>query len=138
MKTTLLSILLSVAAFAVTIPSDTSIHVRLSDTIDSSRAKVGDTFVASVSENVNVNGKMVIPRGAPAKVRLVDLSKSGKFAGKTGLGVMLTEVRVGANWVTLDTGEVTRTSGSQGKNTAIKTGIGAGLGAAIGSDENTS
>ncbi len=131
MKTTLLSILLSVAAFAVTIPSDTSIHVRLSDTIDSSRAKVGDTFVASVSENVNVNGKMVIPKGAPAKVRLVDLSKSGKFAGKTGLGVMLTEVRVGANWVTLDTGEVTRTSGSQGKNTAIKTGIGAGLGAAI-------
>ncbi len=132
MKTTFLSILISVAAFAATVPSETSIHIRLSDTIDSSKARVGDTFAASVSESVEVNGKTVIPRGAGATVKLLDMSKSGKFAGKTGLGVVLTEIRVEGKRIAMDTSEVTRTSGSQAKNTALKTGVGAGIGAAIG------
>jgi hypothetical protein len=115
-----------------TIPADTTISVSLIDTIDSDKAKVGDTFRASLQEPIVINGVTRAPKGADARVRLLDLEKSGKFTGRTGLGVVLESVTVNGRVVPVETGEVTRTSGSQGRNTAVRTGIGAGVGAAIG------
>ncbi|MDX2269489.1 MAG: YMGG-like glycine zipper-containing protein [Bryobacter sp.] len=114
------------------IPANTTISVSLIETIDSENAKVGDTFRASLQEPIVVNGITRAPKGSDATVRLIDMEKSGKFAGKTGLAVVLDSVTIRGQRVTLETGEVTKTSGSQAKNTALKTGIGAGIGAAIG------
>ncbi|WP_051670295.1 YMGG-like glycine zipper-containing protein [Bryobacter aggregatus] len=132
MKSVLMMICLGVAAFGQRIPSATAIQVRINDTIDSSKAEEGQNFTASVAEDVRVNGRVLVTRGSAATVRLVNLDKSGKFKGSTQLGVVLTELRVGNRTIPVESGEVTRVSGSQGKNTAVKTGVGAGLGAVIG------
>jgi len=114
------------------IPATTVISVRLIDAIDSSKATEGQIFNASLAEPIVVRSREIAPRGANATVRLLDLEKSGKFKGQTGLGVVLDTVTIDGRAVQVETGTVTRTSGSQGKNTALKTGIGAGVGAAIG------
>ena len=132
MKTFVISICLGLAAFGQSIPSSVALQIRLIDTIDSSKAVVGQNFAASVAEDIASNGRTVVARGALATVQLLDLQKSGKFKGKAGLGVVLTHINVNGRNVAVESGEVTRTSGSQGKNTAVKTGIGAGIGAAIG------
>lgn len=132
MKLLTLSLLFGLAAFAQRIPTATAIEVRLIDAIDSQKAKEGDTFAASVSQDVIVAGQTLIPKGADARVRLANLDKSGKMTGRTELAVVMDSVTVRGRALRVQTGEVTRVSGSQGKNTAIKTGIGAGVGAAIG------
>jgi hypothetical protein len=139
MKMTLLWLGLALSAFgqrnqqnAQRIPQATTIEVRLIDSIDSSKAAEGDTFAASVTEDVIVRSRTVLAKGADARVRLVDLNKSGKIKGKTELAVVLDSVVANGRSVQVQSGEVTRVSGSQGKNTAVKTGIGAGIGAAIG------
>lgn len=114
------------------IPATTVINVRLIDTIDSSKATEGQVFNASLADAIVVRGQQVAPQGANATVRLLDLEKSGKFKGRTGLGVVLETITINGRAVNVETGTVTKTSGSQGKNTAVKTGIGAGIGAAIG------
>jgi hypothetical protein len=131
-------LLVAAAAFAQNrgaarnIPATTVINVRLIDTIDSSKASEGQVFNASLADPVIVRGREVAPRGANATVRLLDLEKSGKFKGSTGLGVVLDTITIEGRAVNVETGTVTKTSGSQGKNTAVKTGVGAGIGAAIG------
>lgn len=139
MKMTLLWLGLALSAMgqrntqtAQRIPAATTIEVRLIDSIDSSKAAEGDTFAASLTEDVIVRSRTVVAKGADARVKLVDLNRSGKIKGKTELAVVLDSIVVNGNTVQVQTGEVTRVSGSQGKNTAVKTGIGAGIGAAIG------
>ncbi len=116
------------AATPRTLPANTAIHVRLIDTIDSSKATEGQTFAAALTNPLPPGGVA----NANATVRLINLEKSGKFKGQTGLAVVLDSVVLNGRTVNVETGTVTRTSGSQGKNTALKTGIGAGVGAAIG------
>ncbi len=123
---------LAISAFGQSIPEATTIEVRLIDSIDSSKAKVNDTFAASVTEDVVVNGRTLVPRSADARVKLVDLAQSGKIKGRTELAVVLDSVVVRGRTIRVETGEVTQVSGSQGKDTAVKTGVGAGIGAAIG------
>lgn len=132
MKTTLLVAALAATLMGQTIPEATTIEVRLIDSIDSTKAKEGDTFAANVNQDVVIGGQTLIRKGANARVKLVDLNKSGKMTGKTELAVVLDNVTARGRNVHVETGEVTRASGSQGKNTAVKTGIGAGIGAAIG------
>ncbi len=114
------------------IPATTVINVRLIDTIDSSMAIEGQIFQASLAEPIIVRNREVAGRGANATVKLLDLEKSGKFTGQSGLGVVLDTITINGRAVPVETGVVSKTSGSQGKNTALKTGVGAGIGAAIG------
>jgi len=132
MKTILVILGISAMAFGQRIPASSPIAVSLIESIDSSKANEGQTYQASVAEDVMVNGKVLVPRGADATVTLVNLDESGKFKGSTKLAVRLTSLTVDGNAVPVETGDVTRVSKSQGKNTAVKTGIGAGIGAALG------
>lgn len=132
MKIIAMALCLAAAAFGQRIPASSPIAVSLIEPIDSSKATEGQTYRASVAEDVVVNGKTLVPQGADATVTLVNLDKGGKFKGSTQLAVRLTSLNVNGRAVAVETGNVTRVSGSQGKNTALKTGIGAGIGAAIG------
>jgi hypothetical protein len=132
MKLPVLVLSAALSLLGQTIPANTNISVRLIHPIDSNQAKEGDTFAASVAEPVVIGDRTVIDRGADARVRLVDLQKSGKIKGKTELAVVLDSVVVSGVSTRIETGEVLKTSGSQGKDTAVKTGAGAGIGAAIG------
>jgi len=116
----------------VLVPSGTNIVIRMIDPVDSRINTVGQTFAASVSEPVMVNGNTVIPRGADVVVKLVDASESGKLTGKTELTLDLVSVKVNGKVVNINTQSVTQASSDRGKGTAEKAGGGAVLGAVIG------
>lgn len=116
----------------VQIPTGTAIVVRMIDSVDSERTRVGQTFRASVDEPVLVDGQTVIPRGADAVIKLVEDQQSGKFEGRTVLTLVLHQVMVNGRLVDSTTADVSQASGSRGARTAKVVGGTTALGAIIG------
>jgi hypothetical protein len=117
---------------AVQIPAGTEIVVRLIDDVNSERDNIGETYRASIDEEVAVNGKTVIPRGADATVALIDAKKSGKIEGKTVLTLDLKYVEINGKPYDIATNGVPQMSGSRGARSAKVIGGAAALGAIIG------
>ena len=116
----------------VTIPSGTTLAVRLVDTLDSETATAGQTFHATLDSPLSVDGDVVIPSGYDVEGHVVDVQSAGKFAGKSLLKLQLDRISVGSKYYNIQTDEYSRTGASRGKNTATKVGAGAAIGAIIG------
>ena len=110
-----------------TIPSGTDITVRTTEPIRPKDAKVGDTFRASLDEDVVVNRRTMIPRGAPAELRLY------KAEGRTDdLALRLYSVRMRGRTALVNSSFARVTPQKKGMSTGAKTAIGTGIGAAVG------
>ncbi len=120
------------APVKVTVPSGTSLPVRLVDTIDSSTAQTGDTFHATLDSPIAVDGDVVIPAHYDVEGHVVAAQASGKFAGKALLELQLDRIKVGDRWYNVETDHFKQETGSRGKNTAAKVGGGAVAGAILG------
>jgi hypothetical protein len=116
----------------VTIPAGTVITVRMIDRIDSSRNRPGEEFAATVDAPVVVDDRVVIRRGADARVRLVESRSAGRMTGRSELHVELVGLAIGAQSYAVETGMVEKAGASRGKRTAQTVGGGAALGALIG------
>jgi hypothetical protein len=116
----------------VTIPSGTTLAVRLVDTIDSETATAGQTFHATLDSPLSVDGDVVIPSGYDVEGHVVDVQSAGKFAGKSLLKLQLDRIAVGTKYYNIQTDQYAREGSSRGKNTAAKVGAGAAIGAIIG------
>lgn len=121
-----------VSAEGVTLPQGTNFVVRMIDAVDSERARVGQSFAASLDQPVMLNGETVIPRGADVTVKLVDAKESGKLTGRAELALALQSVRVNGQMVDINTQTVTQESSSRGARTAKVAGGTAAVGAIIG------
>lgn len=116
----------------VTIPSGTTMTVRLVDSVDSEKNEIGDTFHATLHIPLAVNGDVVIPSGSDVGGHIVDVKSAGKFAGQSLLILQLDSISAGGNAYSVRTDQYKKEGSSRGKDTAIKTGAGAGIGAVIG------
>jgi outer membrane biosynthesis protein TonB len=116
----------------VTLPSGTSLAVRLVDSIDSATAQTGDQFHASLDVPVSIEGDVVIPAHYDVEGHVVNAQSSGKFQGRALLELQLDRVKVGDRWYNVDTDHFKQQTGSRGKNTAEKVGAGAVAGAILG------
>jgi len=116
----------------VTVPSGTSVPVRLVDTIDSATAQTGDTFHATLDSPIAVDGDVVIPAHYDVEGHVVNAQSSGKFAGKALIELQLDRIKVGERWYNVETDHFKQETGSRGKNTAAKVGGGAVAGAILG------
>jgi hypothetical protein len=116
----------------VTIPSGTTLAVRLVDTIDTETGQPGQTFHATLNSPLAYEGDVVIPAGYDVEGHIVDLKSAGKFAGKSLLVLDLDRMSVGGKSYTIQTDQYKREGSSRGVNTAEKVGAGAGIGAIIG------
>jgi BON domain len=116
----------------VTIPSGTSLAVRLVDSIDSEKAQPGQTFHATLDSPLAVDGETAIPSGYDVEGHIVDVKSAGKFAGQSLLVLQLDRIAVGNKYYNVQTDQYKRQGSSRGKNTAEKVGVGAGIGAIIG------
>ena len=67
---------------AMTIPADTQVVLALDQRIDSDLAKTGQHFALSVSEDVLVDGAVVVPKGARAQGTVLFARKKGH--GRSG------------------------------------------------------
>jgi hypothetical protein len=116
----------------VTIPSGTTLAVRLVDSIDSETATAGQTFHATLDSPLSVDGDVAIPSGYDVEGHVVDVQSAGKFQGKSLLKLQLDRISVGTKYYNVETDQYSRTGTSRSKNTAEKVGAGAVIGAIIG------
>ncbi len=116
----------------VVVPAGTEIQVRLEQSIASNRSTSGDPFQATVAQPIMINGKTVIPEGAPVKGRIVSAHESGRLAGVARMRLMLESVEVNGEQYDLRTGTFARHGGNHKKRNWAIIGGGAGGGALIG------
>src|SRR5260370_6952597 len=62
-------------ATMITLPKGTAISAAARQTLATDKNKVGDTFAASLTEPIQVDGKTVIPKGAQVTCRIVKAKK---------------------------------------------------------------
>jgi outer membrane biosynthesis protein TonB len=116
----------------VTIPSGTTLAVRLVDALDSETATQGQTFHATLNSPLAVDGNTAIPSGYDVEGHVVQVQSAGKFAGQSLLVLQLDRITASGSTYNLQTDQYKRQGSSRGKNTAEKVGAGAGIGAIIG------
>jgi hypothetical protein len=114
------------------VPADTVIAVVLDQTISSKTSKSGDKFTATVESPVEIEGKVVIPKGARAEGVVSDAKAAGRFKGGAALNLTLTSVTVNGRDHEIQTSAAMTSSKGKGKRTAVMVGGGAAGGAAIG------
>ena len=120
------------AAASREIPSGTPIVIRMIDSVDSEVARVGQTFQASLDEAIVAGEQTLVPRGGDVVVKLVADKQAGKLTGTTELTLDLVSLKIDGKDVDVQTQSVTQASESRTKDTALKSGGGAALGAIIG------
>jgi hypothetical protein len=117
---------------ANTLPAGASLGVTLDQSISSKTAKVGQRVAGTVSHNVSVDGKVVIPKGSAAKLTVASVQPSGRLSTPAKLWLRLRLVTVNGKTYAISTSLAGQTEGSKAKRDTVFIGGGAGAGALIG------
>ncbi|HEV2272770.1 MAG TPA: hypothetical protein VGR96_01320 [Acidobacteriaceae bacterium] len=106
--------------------------MRLDQDLGSKISQTGDSFTATITDPIEVDGNVVIPRGARAEGSVIDARPLGRFKGGAVLAVRLERVRTDWGSYPVSTSTVERAEAGKGRRTAEFIGGGGGLGALIG------
>jgi hypothetical protein len=116
----------------ITLDAGTLIPVRTIDAVDSRTDKAGQMFHASIDSDISIEDEVVVPKGADATLKLVQVTSAGKLRGKSELQVQLVRLVVAGQTYKIVSNIVQRTGAAEGEKTVRDIGIGAAIGAAIG------
>jgi BON domain-containing protein len=116
----------------ITIPAGTQLSIRLTDPVSSETNRIGDTFHASLTSPIVVDGETVIPSGADVLGRVANVQSAGRFAGQSLLTLELVSLSMNGKTYNVQTNQWSREGKGEGKNTATKVGIGTAAGAILG------
>jgi len=117
---------------AIDLPAGTRLHVRLDQDLGSKISRPGDSFGATVADDVVVNGQTVIPRGARAEGTVIDAKPLGRFKGGALLELRLERVHTEWGSYPVATSSIDRVEKGKGKRTAVLAGGGGAFGALVG------
>ena len=117
---------------AVTIPSGTSLLIRMIDGVDSSTNRVSDPFHASLETPLVVGNTVVAQKGADVYGMLARAKEAGKISGSSQLTLELTGIRINGHVVPIDSTTYDVAGKSRGAQSAERIGGGAVAGAVIG------
>ncbi len=117
---------------AVTIPSGTSLLIRMIDGVDSSTNRVSDPFHASLETPLVIGNTVVAQKGADVYGMLARAKEAGKISGSSQLTLELTGVRINGNVVPIDSTTYDVAGKNRGTQSAERIGGGAVAGAVIG------
>ncbi len=117
---------------AFELPAGTQIHVRLSQSLDTSRNLAGDSFSAVLSSPVALNGKVVVPKGTPVRGHLTAAKPSGRLKGRGYMTVKLDAFEVNGTAYPIATSSQSRSTASHKKRNWGWIGGGTGFGALVG------
>lgn len=109
------------------VPRGTDIPVTLDEDVPVSRDHIGDRFEGHITRDVTVNGEVVLVRGAPVEVKLVE---SRERAGAATL--RLDRVHVNGDMYRVEADDAETDTDERGLGTLEKTAVGAGAGAVVG------
>jgi hypothetical protein len=116
----------------VELPIGTRLHVRLDQDLGSKISHPGDSFGATIAEDVVVSGQTVIPKGARAEGTVIDAKPLGHIKGGAVLELRIERVRTSWGSYPVATSSIERAEKGKGKRTAEFAGGGGALGALIG------
>jgi hypothetical protein len=116
----------------LTIPTGTALTVRLGQQLGSKISQSGQSFTATLANDLAVDGRTVIPAGANTTGTVVNAQPLGKIKGAAVLELQLTSINVNGSDRAIQTTAVTKTEKGKGKRTAVGAGGGAALGGIIG------
>jgi hypothetical protein len=116
----------------VHLASGTAIRVRLDQDLGSKISQPGDSFTATVADDITANGQVIVPRGSRADGTVIDAKPLGRFKGGALLEVRLERVHTQWGSYPVATSTVDKVEQGKGKRSAGFIGGGAGLGALIG------
>ena len=117
---------------SVVFPVGMHLQVRMVDSVDSQRNRIGDRFHASLDSDMLLGDQVVIPRGTDVFGRLSEAKEAGQLTGRAQLRLELTDIVVNNRMVPIVSGEYELAGKSRGGNTAQKAAGGAVIGAVIG------
>jgi hypothetical protein len=116
----------------VDLPGGTRLRISLDQDLGSKISQPGDSFPATVVDDVVVDGQTVIPSGARAEGIVVDAKPLGRFKGAALLELRLERVRTNWGSYPVATTTIEKAERGKGRRSAEFIGGGGGLGALIG------
>jgi hypothetical protein len=116
----------------VTVPEGTDLTVVLDQTISTASSRSGDSFRATLTSPVVIDGKTVLPKDAPVTGHIVESVPSGRLKGVAKLDLTLDSIEVNGKSFDLATDDEARKGKNHNKRNGVLIGGGAGLGAIIG------
>lgn len=114
------------------IPVNAHLRVRLDEDLGSKISQPGQSFGATIADDVVVEGQTVIPRGAHAEGTVIDAKALGHFKGGALLELRLERVRTNWGSYPMATSTMERAEKGKGKRTTGFAGGGAAFGAIVG------
>src|SRR5260370_37175392 len=121
----LLLMLPALGRAAYTVPAGSTINVTIDQSVSSKDAKVGQTISGTVSSNVTANGKVVIPKGARARLTVSSVQASGRLSTPAKLWLRLRSVTVHGKSYAIATSSAGKTEGGKGNRDTAFIGGGA-------------
>lgn len=116
----------------LTIPSGSSLPVRITQTLDSATTQTGDSFTGTIATDVIVDGLVALPQGTAVTGRVDTVQEAAHFKGNSLLTIELTNITRKGEHIPVTTDPFSKAGTGRGKNTAEKVGGGAAVGAILG------
>jgi len=116
----------------VTIPSGTTIPIRITQTLDSATAQVGQSFSGVVATDLMADGLVAIRQGTGVSGRISAAQEAAHYKGSSLLTIELVSINRRGDSLSVSTQPYSVEGKGRGKNTAAKVGGGAAIGAIIG------
>jgi hypothetical protein len=121
----------------LTIKPGTYVTVRINQWLSSDRNQKGDTFTATLSQPVIVDGIVVAQRGQTVYGQVSEAQKAGRVEGTSRLGLQLTQLTlVDGDQASVQSQMVNQKGQTSQGRDAAAIGVTTGLGAAIGAGVN--
>jgi outer membrane biosynthesis protein TonB len=116
----------------VTIPSGTTIPVRITQTLDSASTQLGQTFSGTLATDVMGDGLVALRQGTSVSGRVSAVQEAAHYKGNSLLSIELVSINRHGDSLAVSTQPYSVQGKGRGKNTAAKVGGGAAIGAIIG------
>jgi hypothetical protein len=128
----MLGTLAAMADVSAKIPPGTSVQVRITDTLSSETARVGQVFHGSLAAPVVANGRTLFPKGADITGEVVNVERSGRLSTPGELHLSLRTIRTGGRTYAVSMRTLIIKGESHTKSNVTKIGGGTAVGALIG------
>ncbi|HTF69094.1 MAG TPA: BON domain-containing protein [Edaphobacter sp.] len=116
----------------VTIPSGTTIPVRITQTLDSASTQQGQSFSGTVATDVMADGLVAIRQGTGVGGRVSAVQEAAHYKGNSLLSIELVSINRHGDSLAVATQPYSVQGKGRGKNTVAKVGGGAAVGAILG------
>jgi hypothetical protein len=120
------------SATPLTIRPGTLLSVRTSEPLDSRRLRGGESFQATVAQDMYQGQYLAIPRGAVLQGHVIGVKKPGALRGDAGFALQITSITLGGQTYPVSTDTFATDTRGKGGYTAANTVGGAAIGALIG------